>query len=81
MTQPSNEPPGEPKREPDKNRVITIICVWALIAWLAGLVCLSTLEPFIGLPLMHPINLALLALFGAIGLVFTVGIWFERPRK
>ena len=81
MTESAHETPKGTKREPDNNRVIVIIFVWVLMAGLAALVWLGTLEPFIGLPLTHPINLALLALFGAIGLGFSIGIWFERPRK
>jgi hypothetical protein len=43
-------------------------------------VWLGTLEPYIGLPIAHPINLTLVGLCGMIGLGFTVAIWLERSK-
>src|SRR5205807_694272 len=61
MTEPSNQDSRQTTRKPGTNRVAATICIWGLAAGFAGLVWLTTLHPFIGLPLTHPINLTLLA--------------------
>jgi hypothetical protein len=48
---------------------------------LAGLVWLGAQDPFIGLPLSHPLNLVLFGLCAAIGLGFTATIWLFRRQK
>jgi hypothetical protein len=54
------------------------LLIWLIAAGLAGLVWLGTQEPFIGLPVTHPINLILFGLCLAIGLGFTAVIWLSR---
>ncbi len=78
MTEHSNQPSEKTTREPGSNRVAATVCIWGLAAGLAGLVWLTTLDPFIGLPMTHPINLTLLGFCFAIGIGFTVVIWWPR---
>jgi hypothetical protein len=60
--------------------VAATICVWGIVAGLAGLIWLGSREPYLGLPLTHPMNLSLLGLCGMIGLGFTLAIWWQRPK-
>jgi hypothetical protein len=63
------------------NRVLATFCIWCIAAGLAGLVWLTTLNPFTGLPVSHPINFVLFGLCAAIGLGFIASVWLRRPEQ
>jgi hypothetical protein len=69
---------GLPKK-PGTNRVAATITIWLIAGLLAGLLWLGTEDPFIGLPVTHPINLILFAVCLAIELGFTAVIWLSKP--
>ena len=81
MIEPSDRLSDGPVRGPGTNRVTVTFCIWGIIAGLAGLIWLGTLDPFIGLPLTHPINLTVLGVCGMIGMEFTGVIWLGRSRS
>jgi hypothetical protein len=70
---------GPPK--PGTNRLGATLGIWGVAGGLAGLVWLGAQDPFIGLPLSHPLNLVLFGLCAAIGLGFTATIWLFRRQK
>jgi apolipoprotein N-acyltransferase len=78
---PHEGPRETPPHKPGTNRVAATLCIWGIAAGLGGLVWLGTQEPFIGLPVTHPINLFLFGLCAAIGLTFTAVIWLSRGVK
>ncbi len=71
----------EPTSKPGIKRLAAIISVWGVVSGLVGLIWLGTLEPFIGQPLTHPLNLFLLGLSGMIGMGFTIAIGWERRKN
>ena|ERR1700687_2797218 len=74
---PSEGPSGSP-RKAGKSRVAPTLAIWVVVAGLVGLGWLSAQDPFMGLPLSHPINLILFGLCLAVGFGFTAGIWLSR---
>jgi hypothetical protein len=81
MEESPRDGPRETPHTAGESRVAATIWIWLCSAGLGGLVWLGAQDPFMGLPLTHPINLVLFGLCAAVGLGFTASIWLSRRPK